>query len=285
MIVIKIGYKKIISMMLVLLVVLVTAFSLNVKEAISTSSSPAIRLPIIMYHHVLKNSKYWGKYVISPDDFENDIIYLKKEGYTTIVMQDLIDYVYTKKELPEKPIILTLDDGFLTNYTYILPILEKYNCKAVVSIVGKYVDDCSDASGCNSTYLNWSQVKELVESEYIEIQNHSYSMHEDSVRRGSCKKKSETYEEYKKALNDDVGKMQILIEEKTGYKPSTFTYPYGFISKESDQILKEMGFLATLSCYKGLNLLTGNKDELHELKRFNRPKGINQEQFFKQFEK
>jgi peptidoglycan/xylan/chitin deacetylase (PgdA/CDA1 family) len=253
---------------------------------ISTSTSPSIKLPIIMYHHILKNSKYWGKYVISPCDFENDIIYLKKEGYTTIVVQDLIDFEYNNKELPNKPIMLTLDDGFLTNYTYVLPILEKYNCKAVVSIVGKYVDDCSDPSGCNNTYLNWSQVKELVDSPYVEIQNHSYNMHEDSnLRKGSYKNKGESYEEYKKALNDDVGNMQKLVEEKTGYKPLAFTYPYGFISKESTKILMDMGFLSTLSCYTGVNLLSGNKEELYELKRFNRANGINQEQFFVQFEK
>ena len=82
-----------------------------------------------------------------------------------------------------------------------------------------------------------------------------------------------------------MGKFQNLIEEKTGYKPTSFTYPYGFISKESKQILKDMGFLATLSCNTGVNLLAGNNEDLYELKRFNRPKAINQEQFFKQFEK
>nr|WP_312576706.1 polysaccharide deacetylase family protein [Sedimentibacter sp.] len=284
--IIKIRIKKIIFAVLVLLIIFATFFSIKINKTISTSTSPAIRLPIIMYHHILKNSKYWGKYVVSPDDFESDIIYLKKEGYTTIVVQDLIDFVYNKKDLPEKPIMLTLDDGFLTNYTYVLPILEKYNCKAVVSIVGKYVDDCSDVSGCKGTYLSWDQVKELVDSPYIEIQNHSYSMHEDNnTRRGSCKKKGESYEEYKKALNDDVGKMQILVEEKTGYKPVAFTYPFGFISKESNQILIDMGFLSSLSCYTGVNLLTGNKDELYELKRFNRANDINQEKFFKEFKK
>ncbi|MBP1926262.1 peptidoglycan/xylan/chitin deacetylase (PgdA/CDA1 family) [Sedimentibacter acidaminivorans] len=283
MIVLKLNNKKIISALLIV-IILITFFYGKASKVISTSTNPAIRLPIIMYHYILKNPKHWGKYVISPDDFESDIIYLKEKGYTTIVMQDLVDFVYNKKELPKKPIMLTLDDGFLTNYTYILPILEKHNCKAVVSIVGKYVDDCSDFSGCNRTYLNWDQVKELVKSPYIEIQNHSYNMHDENSRRGSCKKKGETNDEYRKALNEDVGKFQILIEEKTGYKPTSFTYPYGFISKESKQILIDMGFLATLSCNKGVNLLSGNKEDLYELKRFNRPKDINQEQFFKQFE-
>lgn len=282
---IKISYDKISILLIVLLLCSFTLFTVDIKEVISTSTSPLIKLPIIMYHHILKNPRYWGKYVVSPDDFEKDIIYLKKEGYTTIVMQDLIDFVYKKKELPEKPIMLTLDDGYSTNYTYILPILEKYDCKAVISIVGEYVDKCTEDPVCNTTYLNWEQVKELVESPYVEIQNHSYSMHENAKRRGSCKMKGESYEEYRRALLDDVGKMQILMEEKTGYVPVAYTYPYGFISKESTTILTDMGFLATLSCYTGVNMLSGNKDELFELKRFNRPNGIDQKQFFKQFEK
>lgn len=282
---IRISLKKISAVLIVILLISIIALSNDFKDIITTSTSPSIKLPIIMYHYILKNPKYWGKYVISPDDFENDIIYLKKEGYTTIVMKDLIEFVYSKKDLPEKPIMLTIDDGYETDYTYILPLLEKYNCKAVVSIVGEYVDRCTEDSICNTAYLDWNQVKELVESPYIEIQNHSYSMHEDQIRKGSCKMKNESYEEYQKALQNDVGKMQILVEEKTGYIPTAFTYPYGFISKESNEILTDMGFLATLSCYTGVNFLSGNKDELYELKRFNRPKGINQEQFFRQFEK
>lgn len=240
-----------------------------------------------MYHHILKDSKKWGKYVISPGEFEDDIIYLKKEGYSTIVMQDLIDFVYYKKELPLKPIMLTFDDGYLSNYDYILPILEKYDCKAVISVVGEFIERNSVECVSNTaySYMNWEQVNELVHSSYIEIQNHSYSMHKISKRKGASKKKGESYEQYKKALNNDIGKLQILMEEKTGYKPTTFTYPYGFSSKESNQILTDMGFLASLSCNVGVNYLSGVKEELYDLKRYNRPNGINQERFFSQFEK
>lgn len=255
--------------------------------AVSTSTNPSVKLPIIMYHHILKDSKKWGKYVISPNEFEDDVIYLKKEGYSTVVMKDLIDFVYNKKNLPLKPIMLTFDDGYLSNYDYILPILEKHDCKAVISVVGEFIE--SNTADCVSStaysYMNWDQVNELVHSPYIEIQNHSYYMHKITNRKGAAKKRGESYEQYKKALNNDIGKLQILIEEKTGYKPTTFTYPYGISSKESNQILTDMGFLSTLSCNTGVNYLNGNKEELFNLKRFNRPNGISQEEFFSQFEK
>jgi peptidoglycan/xylan/chitin deacetylase (PgdA/CDA1 family) len=238
-----------------------------------------------MYHHVLKDSKKWGKYVISPNEFEDDIIYLKKEGYTTVVMQDLIDFVYDKKPLPLKPIILTFDDGYLSNYEYIIPILEKHDCKAVISVVGEYIESNyeGDVTSVSYSYMSWNHIEEAIKSKYIEIQNHSYSMHKIEKRRGASKIKGESVEHYKNALIDDVGKMQILIEEKTGYKPNTFTYPFGFSSKESNQILTDMGFLATLSCNSGINYLSGNKEDLYNLKRYNRPNGVSQEDFFGQF--
>lgn len=287
---ITIRYKKFISAVLFLLLFITIAYFIGfyeVKYAVSTSTSPSVKLPIIMYHHILKDSKKWGKYVISPLEFEDDIIYLKKEGYTTIVMKDLIDYVYNKKPLPLKPIILTFDDGYLSNYEYIVPILEKHGCKAVISVVGEFIErntaECISSTAYS--YMNWDQIKELVHSPYIEIQNHSYSMHKISKRRGASRKKGESYEQYKIALNNDVEKLQLLMKEKTGYRPTTFTYPYGFSSEESNQILIDMGFLATLSCNTGVNYISRNKEELYNLKRFNRPNGVSQYKFFKQFEK
>lgn len=279
-------HKKVIIFFIVVIFVFSFYFFKANKKPVATAANPSIKLPIIMYHHILKDQKKWGKYVISPYEFEDDIIYLKKEGYTTIVMQDLIDFVYSKKELPLKPIMLTFDDGYFSNYEYILPILEKHDCRAVISVVGEFIDDSSEKCDSNAaySYLNWEQIKDLVHSPYIEIQNHSYSMHKLGKRKGASKKKGESYEQYKKALSNDVGKMQILMEEKTGYKPTTFTYPYGYSSRESNEILTDMGFLATLTCEMGINYLSGNSDELYGLKRYNRPNGVSQDEFFKQFE-
>jgi len=96
--------------------------------------------------------------------------------------------------------------------------------------------------------------------------------------------KGETYEEYEKAILKDVGEFQLLIKENTGYAPKAFTYPYGFSCKECNEILRDMGFLATITCDDGINYFSGNSDELYKLKRINRPSGINQIRFFAQIE-
>ena len=97
-----------------------------------------VPVPIVMYHSVLKSSKQLGKFVITPTELENDFKYLQANGYTAITMTQLINFVYDGNPLPQKPVIITFDDGYLNNYTYVTPLLEEYDMKAVISIVGKF---------------------------------------------------------------------------------------------------------------------------------------------------
>jgi peptidoglycan/xylan/chitin deacetylase (PgdA/CDA1 family) len=280
--IIKIKYIKIFFIVVALLLVSVTATITDYYKSKATITKPVVRLPIIMYHQILKDKKTWGKYVISPDDFEKDLIYFVENGYTSITMQDLIDFAYNDKKLPDKPIMITFDDGYLTSKVYVLPLLKKYNLKAVVSIVGEFTDRFSEIKDDRVSYahVNWDDVNELISSGYIEIQNHSYNMHKISKRKGIIKLRKESLEDYRKALNNDILHMQDLMENKTGYKPVAFTYPFGSVCKDAEPILRDMGFLALLTCNEGVNLLSGDKEELYSLKRYNRPYGIDRVKFF-----
>jgi peptidoglycan/xylan/chitin deacetylase (PgdA/CDA1 family) len=237
----------------------------------SQSTTKSIKLPIIMYHQVKKDKL--NQHTISPIEFEDDLIYIKENGYTTITMIDLINYVYNNQSLPEKPIILSFDDGFYNNYVYVIPLLKKYNMKIVMSIVGKSTDDFSKTNDENLDYshVTWDQVNELIKSNLVEIQNHSYNLHTANKRYGSNKKQGETLTEYEKALTDDVGKcQQEIINNTGGYTPNTFTYPYGSICSDSITILKKIGFKATLSCDYGINFINKDPDNLYCLRRISR---------------
>ena len=102
-----------------------------------------IELPIVMYHHVLKEQARLNKYTISPDEFRSDMEYLKTEGYTPIVIADLLAYVEEGAPLPERPVMITFDDGYESFHEYVFPILKEYDFKAVYSIVGRYADQYS----------------------------------------------------------------------------------------------------------------------------------------------
>jgi len=256
------------------------------ESALLSSGAPegSIPLPVVMYHGLLKDKRYHNKFFISPQLFEKDLRYFQENNYTPIVVKDLIDYVDNGVPLPEKPVVITFDDGFYNSYVYAYPLLREYNMKAVISIIGKLTDKASlikDESPSYS-YLTWDEVKELNGSGIIEIQNHSYDMHDnDHNRRGAMQKQGESVEQYRLALEEDVGNFQNQIYEMIGQKPTAFTYPYGFFSKNSKDILKNMGFRASFSCAEGINFITRDPDCLYRLKRVNRTPDESSEEFFK----
>ena len=275
--IIKIRYKIISIALLSIFFVIILFASLknNISEVNTISlKQNSVCVPIIMYHEV-KSFKL-GKDVISPYEFESDLKYLSKNNYTTITMTQLINYVYNNKDLPKNPIILSFDDGYLNNYVYVLPLLKKYNAKIVFSIIGKNTDDFTQILDDNLDYshVTWDQLNEMIDSGNVEVQNHTYNLHAVNKGRIGCAQMSgEALSHYEKIMKDDIGKLQEEITVMTGETPNTFTYPYGRSSKNTDAILKELGFQATLSCDYGVNLITKDANGLYGLRRICRSHG------------
>ena len=270
------------SKILLFLTLLVTLLTVGISIVIATSED-YIDVPIIMYHSILKDPSRSHKYTVTPAVLEEDLKYIKDKGYTTVTIAELISYVYDDSPLPEKPIVLTFDDGHYNNYGYLFPLLEKYDMKAVISIVGSYTDKFSetDEANLNSSYLRWKDIKELMDTGRIEFQNHTYNLHSNTGKRiGTKKIKGETDEHYKSILKDDILKLQQEFEGNTNYTPKCFTYPFGGISNASLDIIKELGFKASLSCEQGINKLTKNPNSLYLLKWYNRPSYISTYNFF-----
>lgn len=254
----------------------------------SSNKSESIKLPVIMYHLVLKNPGSKNRFIVSEKTFENDLKYIKNNGFTTILVKDLIDYTENKKELPEKPILLTFDDGAYNNYLYAFPLAQKYNARFVFSPIGKEADRYEKTKDENPSYshTNWEKIIEMSKSELVEIQNHTYNMHGSKKPRIGCTKaKNETDEKYKENLAKDLLKEQKLIEEKTGIKPTAFFYPFGAISDKSEEIIKSLGFKATFDCENKMNFITKNPACLFRLHRFLRPPDISSEEFFDKINK
>ena len=257
--------------------------SVEAKMTSNPSEDKGVFVPIIMYHSVLKDQSRAGRFVVSPTTVESDMEYLKEHGYTAIFVKDLIDYVYNDVKLPDKPIILTFDDGFYNNETYVLPLLKEYNMKAVISVVGSYSEATFQTNDHNPSYayLTWEDISELSKSGYVEIGNHTYNMHSNSSRKGCSIMSGESNDHYAKAIDDDILKLQNILTQKSGVTPVTFAYPFGYISKESVPLLKEIGIKATLTCYEKPNYITKNPDTLFGLNRYNRESGISTERFMK----
>ncbi|MBP1756844.1 MAG: polysaccharide deacetylase [Firmicutes bacterium] len=242
----------------------------DVHEIILVSSTHQNKcVPIIMYHQV-KNTNL-GKDVISPYEFESDLKYLKDNNYTTITMEQLIKYVYEDEELPPNPIILSFDDGYLSTYRYVYPLLQEYDMKIVLSIIGKSIDDFSKVSDnhIEYAYITWDQVQEMGRSGNVEVQNHTYNLHKVKNGRYGCYQKvDESLMDYEQLLTEDISKLQVKIDELTDKAPNTFTYPYGKYNDNTETVIKKLGFKASLSCTFGVNLISkDNPDKLFGLKR------------------
>ncbi len=244
--------------------------------SVATAPAEGVAVPIIMYHSILANPSRQGDYVITPDQFERDLQYLQTNGYTTVVMADLIAYVKEGVPLPDKAVVLTFDDGYYNNYHYAHPLLEQYGMKAVISPIAVwseyYTAHPDECNRDNYSQLTWEQLREMAQSGVWEIQNHSYDLHHaDGSQKGAAKRKGETDEGYRLRLKNDLATAQGLLREQVGVTPTTFAYPFGAISDTSQEVLEEMGFCASLSCEERTSVLTRDPASLWWLGRYLRP--------------
>lgn len=267
-----------------ILFVAILAGIIFIPKAVKSATKPdGVFVPIIMYHSICSDKDMLNDYVISPKEFENDLKYLKENDYNTIHVQDLINFVHCNGTLPTNPIIITFDDGFYNNLSNALPLLEKYDFKATVSVVGSYTEK-SNQSTDNSqrySYLTSQQIIELFDSGRIEIGNHSYNMHNLDDRRGAGIMVNESYENYRNVLINDITKNQDYIRENCSIVTPVYTYPYGIVSDASKRLVKSCGFLASLGVEEKPNYITSDPDCLYELYRYNRPSGISTKKFMK----
>ncbi|MCH5192380.1 MAG: polysaccharide deacetylase family protein [Oscillospiraceae bacterium] len=282
-----IGVKKIFPGLLTAAIVFAIAVCFAVNKFVYRSESvnaedESIFVPVIMYHRLLKDPDKAGDYTVSPDVFKADMEYLSENGYTSVFVCDIIDYIETGAPLPEKPVVITFDDGYFNVMEYAYPYMKEKNIRAVMNIVGAYTEQSTEEDEHNPgySYLTWDEIAELDKSGLFEIGSHTYDMHSMSGRRGCKRLSNENAEEYRQALIGDIGMLQDMLREKSGVTPVTFAYPYGFISSESTAILEDMGFKALLTCYEKPNYISrSDTDECLILNRYNRPSGISTKEF------
>jgi len=243
---------------------------------------PAERqLPIVMYHSILDDPAKAQNYIITPDVLEADLQWLSAHGYETVTVADLVTFAAGSGSLPEKPVMLTFDDGYLNNMTYAEPLLEVYGMRAVLSVVGSYTQKFSDTPDPNPNYahLTWDDLVALQQRGTFEIQNHSYDMHALSPRRGSDRRENESENSYKKAFAEDTQKMQQQLSAH-GITATAYTYPYGQVGAHTNTWLKDLGFSASFTCYEKMNFLrAGDPDGLYLLGRWNRPASVSTDAF------
>ena len=220
----KIKYLVIILILIIIGVIVIVAWHVNQKNEKSD-----VKIPILLYHDfvtiVPDSDPDNFNYINTPQSFEENIKVLIENGYTFISFQELNDANNGKIELPTKPILITMDDGYYSNYEYIYHILQKYSVKASIFVVtdkiGKEVE--------GKKYLSWEQCLEMQNSGLVEIFSHS--------------KRHVFYDKFPaRVVRDDVVESYEIIEKNLGKKDlKVFAYPYGAYTKETVRALKMNG--------------------------------------------
>lgn len=250
---------------------------------VSSANNESVNLPIIMYHSILDDSSRVSKYVITPKMLKDDIDYLKKNGFNAVSVKELISFCEKGTPLPEKPVLITFDDGYFNNYSYAYPILKETAFKGVLSVVGTYSDAFSregEVMNNNYSHAKWSMIKEMSTSGVFEIGSHSYDMHDLSRRKGILRDKGEKEEIYRETLINDTRRNSSLIEQATGREPVCYTYPFGSVNSEAKGIIESLGFKVTLGCEEGINRIGKDLKYLKNLKRYNRDGKADRQVFF-----
>jgi peptidoglycan/xylan/chitin deacetylase (PgdA/CDA1 family) len=226
-----------------------------------------IKLPIIIYHridtleNVDKNDKIAIGLRVSPEVFERQLKYIKENNYTTITSFDLAAYINSKKELPQKPILLTFDDGYKDNYTKAFPLLQKYSMKGDFAVI---------TAGINtSDYMTTDDLKDLIKNGHsiashtvshcttaIKISNNTFQVSPVETIEKPCTKFATQERLTEGQIKYEFQKSKDDLEKSLGIKVTHIVYPYGFWNQQAVEIAKSLGynFATTVAPQKDENI-------------------------------
>ena len=173
---------------------------------------------VLNYHKIANEHKSLS---VTLDDFEQHMKWLQEYGFTCITPGQLYDFVANGADLPEKPVLITFDDGYKDNYTNAFPIMKKYGMKGTIFVVTGFL-------GVYDNYLTWDQAKELFEAGF-NIESHTYSH----------KSMTEASDE---DITKELVKSRQTIKEKLGIDSDFMAYPTGTYNLHIAELVKEAGY-------------------------------------------
>lgn len=247
------------------------------------------KVPIILYHDIDRDET---AATMNGPWLRGQLTALKEAGYTSVTFDDLYNYVMYGVELPEKPVVITFDDGYASNYELAWPILKELDMKATIFVIGASVgkDTYKDTGVPMNPHFTVEQAREMMASGLISIKSHGYDLHEvegrdpDPIRQGILRREDETEEEYIKFLRSDAEKMRALLSEM-GTEPRVLALPYGYPSELGEAIMAEEGIRSTLTTEPVTNeLIKGLPQCLYDMGRYGITSPISPEELINMIE-
>ena len=218
-------------------------------QIVMASPSGSFRVPILMYHYVEnvknKNDRLRVELNITPFVFEQQVKTLATNGYTFLTAKDLGNILDGKEHAPQKPVLLTFDDGHWDFATDVLPILEKYHAKATAYIIPGFTG--------GSDFMTQAQVHTVAESGLVDIGAHT--VHHISL-------KGRPYAIVKREIDDS----KTMLEQTYHIPVVSFAYPNGSFDEQAVQLVKDDGFTTSVSTVPGIQQSDVNRFYLYRLR-------------------
>lgn len=192
------------------------------------------KIPVLCYHNIATqnekaNYPEESDWTITTDNFKEHLDYLKNNNYKTLTMDEFYNWKIGNLNLPYKSVLITFDDGFLSNYEYAFKLLKEYNMNATVFVVGSFIDNSTtnEWNGNIKTYMT-KDLLENLKNEYpnIEIYSHSYNLH------------------YQGAINQNKDVLMQDIKDFNNFYPNNdiLCYPFGKYNDNIEDCLKESNY-------------------------------------------
>jgi peptidoglycan/xylan/chitin deacetylase (PgdA/CDA1 family) len=196
-----------------------------------------------MYHYISEipadADVYRRDLTVTPAKFDAQMQYLADQGYLPVTLTDVYDALSIGKPLPDKPIVLTFDDGYRDAYTQALPILQKYG------FIGEFFVLATPAHFESPQYLSWNQVREMADAG-MSIQPHGRD-HKDLTQR-----------QYDFLVYQILGAKEA-VEAHTGRPVTFFCYPSGRHDTDTRAVVASAGYLGGVTTAWGTELRLDNR--------------------------
>lgn len=215
-----------------------------------------VTLPVIEYDRISDSDCYDGCVTVS--QFHNDLEWLKEHGYSTVSVADLLRFAAGEADLPDKPVMLTFDGGYLSIYRFIYPLLRQYGFCGVLFPVISCIDyaESENNRSAEHSFMTWDEIKVMTDSGTMEIQNHTHLPHVESGEKTDLmKRKEESLLSFRERVGDVLAAAQRDITYHIGKTPVAIAYPEGEYGQEMKKIAHEIGFKLIFTNEKRLNYI------------------------------
>jgi len=195
-------------------------------------------VPVLAYHQFSEKSS--NRMTVSRDDFEAQMQLLKEKGYQVVSLERLLAFLDFRGQLPEKSVVITIDDGWRTTYDIAFPILKKYGYPATLFVYTQLI------TGGAKT-LSWDQVREMA-AQGLDVQCHTISHRNLTFPQGQ-----ESADQYFAAVQREIAESARTIEQEIGKRPTFLAYPYGDTNGLAIALLRKQGFQAAFTVMREPN--------------------------------